>query len=412
MSDTSFISKAFGDTSAVDDIAAKKRPPRKKPRKVDDDPPPAHLVRGRYDVNIVKDRIDLADLARRYGAEFRKLGRYQMSKCPLPHHSDRTPSFVVYDDTQHFHCFGCQAHGDALNLIALFLGLDLKRDFRRVIEEAAAIAGVGREYDAAAAEEARKRVEGKRKAQAKRDEDERRAKAERAKTRWLKARVIQPTDIHARYFREARGVDLFRDLKRPPGAIRVFNAFRWNIGADGAEDWREFPVVCTAMTRFGAITATHLTFLKPDGSNLEKTIGQKGRIMLGSPNGASMHIQRGKSGLTPKEAFERFGMDDVVALTEGLEDALSVAALQPDWRVWSCYSLDNIGNAEIHECAGELVICGQNDRPQFRDGKPTGPVATLEKVKEKLLRRAGGRTVKLAMPPEGLKDWNEVHQNV
>lgn len=403
-----FIKKAFGDTTAVDDVAKKKRPARKRPRKIDDDPPPRFEHR-RYDVNIVKDRIDLADLARRYGAEFRRLGRTQMSKCILPTHADRTPSFVVYEDTQHFHCFGCGAHGDALNMIALFLGLDLKRDFKRVIEEAAGIAGVGRDYSDADAEEARRRVEEKRKAQAAREAEERRAKMEKAKARWLRARIIQPTDLHARYFRDARGVDLFRDLKRPPGAVRVFDAFRWNVGNDGSEagveNWREFPVVCTALTRFGAISATHLTFLKEDGSNLDKAVGQKGRIVLGSPNGASMHIQRGRSGLTPREAFERYGMDDTIALTEGLEDALSVAVLQPDWRVWACYSLDNIGNAEIPDCASDLVICGQND-------KKKAPVAVLDRVKEKLLRRAGGRTVKVAMPPEGLKDWNEVHQNV
>lgn len=358
----------------------------------------------RYDVNVVKDRIDLADLAMRYGAQFTRHGRYRMSKCILPHHQDRTPSFVVYDDTQHFHCFGCGAHGDALTLIAAFMGLDPKRDFKRVIEEGAAIAGVGREIDPALADEARRRVEEKRKAQAKRDQDERRVKAEKAKARWLKGRVIAPADIHARFFREHRGVDIFRDLKRPPGAVRVFDAFRWNMGADGAEDWREFPVICTALTRFGAITATHLTFLTSGGA-LDKTVGQKGRIVLGSPNGASMHIARGKSGLPPKDAFGRFGMDDTLALTEGLEDALSVAALQPDWRVWSAYSLRNIGNAEIPDCAGDIVICAQND-------KNAAPIEVLEGVKARLLKRAGGRAVKVAYPPAGLKDWNEVHQNV
>lgn len=398
-----FMRKAFGDTTAVDDYARKKRPPKKPARKIDDDPPYPAMRRGRYDINLVKDRIDLNALAIRYGADFRRHGRYSMSKCILPTHQDRTPSFVVYEDTQHFHCYGCGAHGDALTLIALFHGWDAKREFRRVIEEGAAIAGVGREYSAADAEEARRRVEEKKKAQAKRDDDERRAKMEKAKTRWLKGRAITPGDIHAHYFRAHRGVDIFRDLARTPNAIRVFDAFRWNVG-EGAEDWREFPMICTALTRAGRICATHLTFLNADAS-LNKAVGQKGRIILGSPNGASMHIARGKSGLPPKEAFNRYGMDDALALTEGLEDALSVAALKPDWRVWAAYSLDNIGNAEIPDCAGELVICAQND-------KGDAPKKRLELVKEKLLRRAGGRAVKVAMPPADLKDWNEVHQNV
>jgi hypothetical protein len=45
-----------------------------------------------------------------------KLERYRESiwvgKCPL--HDDGTPSFYVYPD--HFHCFGCEAHGDVTDL--------------------------------------------------------------------------------------------------------------------------------------------------------------------------------------------------------------------------------------------------------------------------------------------------------
>src|SRR3954447_15038225 len=35
-------------------------------------------------------------------------GRQWKGCCPF--HGERTPSFTVYDD--HFHCFGCGAHGD------------------------------------------------------------------------------------------------------------------------------------------------------------------------------------------------------------------------------------------------------------------------------------------------------------
>lgn len=358
--------------------------------------------RARFNVDVIKDRLDLASLAERYGASFHRHGNYRMAKCPLPGHIDRTPSFVVYDDTQHFHCFGCQAHGDAFTFLAAMMGLEVKRDFRRLIEEAASLAGVGKEVDASLASVAAARVAEKRKIQAERDRAERAAKAEKANQRWLNARVITPDDCHARYFREARGVDLFRDLKRPPAAVRVYDAFRWNRGDADNPQWAEVPVICTALTRTGKITATHLTFL--DGARLDKSVGQKGRIILGSPNGASMHIARGTSGLPPRSAFEKYGMADTLALTEGLEDALSVAALQTDWRVWAAYSLDNIGNAEIPDCAGDIVIAAQND-------KPGAAPKALERVKEKLLRRAGGRSVRVAFPPAGVKDWNEIHQN-
>lgn len=38
----------------------------------------------------------------------KRTGRYLTALCPF--HAEKTPSFCVYAD--HFHCFGCGAHGD------------------------------------------------------------------------------------------------------------------------------------------------------------------------------------------------------------------------------------------------------------------------------------------------------------
>src|ERR1700686_5829714 len=40
-------------------------------------------------------------------------GRENKGCCPF--HGEKTPSFYVYDD--HFHCFGCGAHGDAITFV-------------------------------------------------------------------------------------------------------------------------------------------------------------------------------------------------------------------------------------------------------------------------------------------------------
>ena len=42
-----------------------------------------------------------------------KSGRNWKGCCPF--HGEKTPSFYVYDD--HFHCFGCGAHGDAVTFV-------------------------------------------------------------------------------------------------------------------------------------------------------------------------------------------------------------------------------------------------------------------------------------------------------
>lgn len=63
-------------------------------------------------------------------------------QCPV--HKERTPSCSVTtgdDGGVRFRCFGCGATGDALSLVAAVRGLDIKSDFPRVLEEAAALVG-------------------------------------------------------------------------------------------------------------------------------------------------------------------------------------------------------------------------------------------------------------------------------
>jgi hypothetical protein len=51
--------------------------------------------------------------------------------CPF--HNERTPSFVIYTDTNSFHCFGCQKHGaGAVDYLMLNEGLDFKDAVRRL----------------------------------------------------------------------------------------------------------------------------------------------------------------------------------------------------------------------------------------------------------------------------------------
>ena len=61
-----------------------------------------------------------------------------------PWHSERTPSCSVKlasDGTIAAHCFGCGVGGDVLSLVAAARGLDTRRDFPRVVELAADLAG-------------------------------------------------------------------------------------------------------------------------------------------------------------------------------------------------------------------------------------------------------------------------------
>ena len=61
-------------------------------------------------------------------------GRQWKGNCPF--HGEKTPSFYVYDD--HFHCFGCGAHGDAIGFVMQSQGAG----FMEAVEQLAAEAGM------------------------------------------------------------------------------------------------------------------------------------------------------------------------------------------------------------------------------------------------------------------------------
>ena len=68
----------------------------------------------RDDVTELKSRVRIEDVVKSHVTLLPK-GRYQLGCCPF--HEDRTPSFVVYSETQRFHCFGCGASGDVIEFI-------------------------------------------------------------------------------------------------------------------------------------------------------------------------------------------------------------------------------------------------------------------------------------------------------
>lgn len=80
----------------------------------------------------IRQKIDLVQLAEHYGTYVNRQGQGQ---CPF--HQDDTPSFHIYPDN-HFHCFGCDAHGDVIR----FIELKGDVDFKTALEEAKSYAGM------------------------------------------------------------------------------------------------------------------------------------------------------------------------------------------------------------------------------------------------------------------------------
>ncbi len=50
-----------------------------------------------------------------YQGELRESGGRLMGLCPF--HEEKTPSFVIFEDQNRFHCFGCGADGDSVDFV-------------------------------------------------------------------------------------------------------------------------------------------------------------------------------------------------------------------------------------------------------------------------------------------------------
>ena len=81
----------------------------------------------------LRGRTNLAVLIGR-GVRLLRSGREHKGCCPF--HGEKTPSFYVYDD--HYHCFGCGEHGDAITYVMKSQGAG----FMEAVESLAAEAGL------------------------------------------------------------------------------------------------------------------------------------------------------------------------------------------------------------------------------------------------------------------------------
>ena len=65
-------------------------------------------------VRRVREATDIVQLMSEY-APVRKAGANFTCCCPF--HQERSPSLYLYVQDQHYYCFGCKAHGDAITLV-------------------------------------------------------------------------------------------------------------------------------------------------------------------------------------------------------------------------------------------------------------------------------------------------------
>lgn len=92
------------------------------------------MIPREYIADLVQ-RNDIVDVVQRY-VQLRRRGRTHTGLCPF--HNEKTPSFVVYPETQSFYCFGCGAGGDVITFTQRIDNLD----YVEAVKQLAARAGM------------------------------------------------------------------------------------------------------------------------------------------------------------------------------------------------------------------------------------------------------------------------------
>jgi DNA primase len=91
-------------------------------------------------LDLLRQRIDLSEVISAH-IDLKKAGSAYKALCPF--HEEKSPSFIVNRGDNHYHCFGCGAHGDAI----AFLMNHLKMGFTESVESLAEKFGVVLERD-------------------------------------------------------------------------------------------------------------------------------------------------------------------------------------------------------------------------------------------------------------------------
>lgn len=82
------------------------------------------------DAKRLREEIDLVALIERYVPSLQKCGHEFEGLCPF--HEERTPSFTVVPNKHFYHCFGCGAHGDAIDFVQEMENVEFKEACERL----------------------------------------------------------------------------------------------------------------------------------------------------------------------------------------------------------------------------------------------------------------------------------------
>lgn len=278
--------------------------------------------------------------------------------------------------------------GDALDLVAQVL---FRGDKRQAVAWARRWLGIDH-LPPEAMEYQRRQAAAKKRNAAKEDAD----KARAAFGIFIGAQKrIQGTP--AERYLQARGID-FAALGRLPGALR------FNPALADAETGCFWPTLVAGISDpSGRIVAVHRTFLEVHGDGrVTKAPLDEPKQSLGRYVGGCIRLWRGATGKSLHEAEP----GEWCIVGEGIEDVATAVMEKPELRAVVGVSLSNMGSIILPPAIEGVILLGQNDPELNALGQPHPSRALFARAVAHFQKM--GKRVKIARPPEGTKDLNEL----
>lgn len=323
-----------------------------------------------------------------------------------PGRGDRSVgSFVVRmtgRDAGRWNDFATGSRGDILDLCGLAELGDGRTDVKVSLRAARAFLGL----DDADPQAEKRRAEAARRAkaqreQAARDEADKRERRRRLAHRiWLEGAediTGTPVDLYLRH----RGIRLER-LPRPVRALRFLPRCQYQHTDNETGEVFEgvFPAMAAAITdASGVFQGIHRTFLDRQGGAWVKAPVPVAKKVLGNAWGHGINLWAGIGPRGGKPAsLPKCPPGTEVYLTEGIEDALSLALILPEARAVAAISLGNLRAIQLPRNVARLVLIADQDEGEKQQAELARAVEAHQQA---------GRVVHVWKNRHGGKDLND-----
>lgn len=244
--------------------------------------------------------------------------------CPF--HNERSPSFHVVVADGFYKCFGCGQAGDVIQFVRAYHNVDFPTAVNMLLGRVGA--------DPAARASAAARYRADQEAAARRAAVADMRKLEKARSLVARSRPIAGSLVQD--YLLSRGLDI--SVLGTPVDLGVINGLEYWTGRHAeAQLIGHFPAMVAAMRNAaGDVCAAHVTYLAKDGS---------GKAEIVDPETGELLAVKKMQGLPWGCAIRLYPVQDIVAISEGIESGLSVRVVDPDLPIWVAGSLGNLAGA-------------------------------------------------------------------